>query len=89
MSRGTVQHWLNNTFKVSRLVGGGAVSDFMFRIEEFSQDVKNIVENDAEVRETEVDANKGGGICAVTFVVCGNNATAVTEKFRKNGWNVK
>jgi hypothetical protein len=90
---GTVQYWVGNTIRVSRMIGGGTVSDFMARVEKFNMDVHASVKYgtvNLSVQETEIESTRSG-VCCVRNIRCQSkeDITLVCDEFRRNGWKVK
>ena len=88
---GTVQY-VGNTIRVSRMIGGGTVSDFMARVEKFEMDVHASVRYgtvNLSVQETEIESTRSG-VCCVRNIRCNReDILAVCDEFRRNGWKVK
>jgi len=90
---GTVQYWVGNTIRVSRMIGGGSVSDFMASVEKFNADVQSSVSGSPVhlyKHETEIESTRAG-VCCVAKIRCQSkdDINPACEEFRRNGWKVK
>jgi uncharacterized protein (UPF0335 family) len=88
MSQGTVTIGYGNTLSAARLIVGGYFRDFCSRVEQFENEVKNIVGKDCEEASIE---SIGSGVVCRTMIRCANSTDAdqILQNFKNNGWKLK
>lgn len=86
MSKGSVNQHFSTTLKITRLIGGGSMSELNKSVEEFVSDANTVIPIESEAC---VEANRAG-LCVSLFLRCKDfdEMSAVKKKFKEHGWRV-
>jgi len=86
MSKGSVKQHYRTTLKITRLIGGGPMSELNESVNEFVSDANAVIPMEGE---TCVEANRAG-LCVSLFLRCKDfdEMREVERKFKEHGWRV-
>lgn len=86
MSKGSVKQHYRTTIKITRLIGGGTMSELNESVNEFVSDVNTVMPIEGEAS---VEANRAG-LCVSLFFRCKDfdEMREVEKKFKEHGWRV-
>jgi hypothetical protein len=87
MSKGSVSQHFSTTLKITRLIGGGSMSELNKSVEEFVSDANAVIPIESE---PSVESNRAG-LCVSLFFRCKDfdEMNTVEKKFKEHGWRTR
>ena len=82
MSKGTLRI-IGRNLQAVRTIGGGSLTEVAQKAEELANEVRAIINGDAEVHEPTIEWCRNG-ILACVHIRCVNDNLAISERFK--GW---
>jgi hypothetical protein len=84
MNKGTLRI-IGRNLQAVRTIGGGTVLEVGDKMEELANEVRTIVNGDAEVSQPTIEWCRNG-ILAGVYIRCPGDSTAISSRFK--GWRV-